>query len=99
MTIQYSSCIDNFCTKLHRSSRTGVITDLAVCISELKHNKLFIKTDLFLRAGTKSTVVLSSLHCNISLSFCLFLYNGVCFDELNLSFSDIIVIQKGSKFC
>ena len=30
----------------------------------------------------------SSLHCNISLSFCSFLYNGVCFDGFRFSVYD-----------
>ena len=37
----------------------------------------------------------SSLHCNVSPSFCSFLYNGVYFDGLKLSVSDVIVSQKG----
>ena len=40
------------------------------------------------------TLECSSLHCNISLSFCLFSYNGIFFDGLNLSVSDVIVSQK-----
>ena len=36
----------------------------------------------------------SSLHCNISLSFCSFLYNGVYFNRLKLSVNDVIVNQK-----
>ena len=40
---------------------------------------------------------LSSLHCIISLSFCSFSYNGVCYDKLKLSVDDIIVSQKGSN--
>ena len=39
----------------------------------------------------------SSLHCNISLSFCALLYNGVCFFGLKLSISDVIISQKGSN--
>ena len=39
----------------------------------------------------------SSLHWLISLSFCLFLYNGVCYNQLKLSISYVIVIQKGSN--
>ena len=39
----------------------------------------------------------SSLNCNISLSFCLFSYNGVCFKVLKLSVGDVIVSQKGSN--
>ena len=41
--------------------------------------------------------VLSSLHWNIPLSFCSFLYNGICFGGLKLSVSDVIVSQKGSN--
>ena len=37
---------------------------------------------------------MSSLHCNISLSFCLFFYNGVCFEGLKLSVDDTIISQK-----
>ena len=39
----------------------------------------------------------SSLHCNISISFCLFLYTEECFDKLNLSVNDVIDSQKGSN--
>ena len=39
----------------------------------------------------------SSLHLSISLSFCSFLYSGVCLDILKLSVSDITVSQKGSN--
>ena len=39
----------------------------------------------------------SSLYCNISLSFLSFLYNGVYFDELNLSVNDVIISQKSSS--
>ena len=39
----------------------------------------------------------SSLHWNFYLSFCLFSCNGICFDGLKLSASDIIVSQKGSN--
>ena len=42
-------------------------------------------------------VVQSSLHWTFPLSFCSFLYNGVYFDRLKLSVSDIIVSQKGSN--
>ena len=41
--------------------------------------------------------LLSSIHWVISLSFLSFSYNGVCFDKLKLSVSDIIVTQKGSN--
>ena len=34
---------------------------------------------------------------NFSLSFCSFLYNGVCFGRLKLSLDDVIVSQKGSN--
>ena len=37
---------------------------------------------------------LSSLHCNISLSFCSFLYDGVCFQTINLSLDDILFLLK-----
>ena len=37
---------------------------------------------------------LSSLHCNISLSFGSFLYNGVCFQTINLSLDDILFLLK-----
>ena len=40
---------------------------------------------------------LSSLHWIISLSFCSFLYNGVCFVLLKLSVSGVIASQKGSN--
>ena len=40
---------------------------------------------------------LSSLHCNISLSFYSFLYNAVFFETLKLSASDVKVSQKGSN--
>ena len=40
---------------------------------------------------------IGGLDCNISLSFCSFLYNGVCYDVLKLSVSDVIVSQKGSN--
>ena len=33
----------------------------------------------------------------ISLSFCSFSYNGICYNRLKLSVSDIIVSQKGSN--
>ena len=33
---------------------------------------------------------ISSLHCNISLSFCSFLYHGVCFEQLKLSVSQLV---------
>ena len=39
----------------------------------------------------------SSLHCNFSLSFCSFSYNGVHFDGLKLSVNDVIVSQKESN--
>ena len=39
----------------------------------------------------------SSLHCSISLSNCLFSYNGVCYNILKLSIIDVIVSQKGSN--
>ena len=39
----------------------------------------------------------SSLHWNISLSFCSFSYNGVCYDVSKLSVCDVIVSQKGSN--
>ena len=39
----------------------------------------------------------SSLHCNFSVSFCSFLYNGVYFDGLKLFVSDVIFSQKGSN--
>ena len=42
-------------------------------------------------------MVASSLHRGISLSFYLFLYNGVCFDELKLSVYNVIFSQKGSN--
>ena len=38
-----------------------------------------------------------SLKHNISLSFCAFLYNGVCFNGLKLSISDVIDSQKLSN--
>ena len=38
-----------------------------------------------------------SLHLSISLSFCSFLYNGVCWDVLKPSVSDVIVSQKSSN--
>ena len=38
----------------------------------------------------------SSLHCNISLSFCSFLYSGVYFDQLKLTVNDLIVSQEDS---
>ena len=41
--------------------------------------------------------MLSSLHCNISLSFCSFLYNGVCFVGLKLSVRDVMLSQKSSN--
>ena len=41
--------------------------------------------------------VLSSLHWSFSLSFCSFLYNGVCFVGLRLSVNDVIVSQKSSN--
>ena len=47
--------------------------------------------------SSKASMLHSSLHCNISLSFCAFLYNGVCFDQSKLSVSGIIVSQKGSN--
>ena len=37
---------------------------------------------------------LSSLHCNIYLSICSFLYNGVCLGRLKLSADDVIVIYN-----
>ena len=37
---------------------------------------------------------ISSLHWSISLLFCSFSYNGVCYDGLKLSVSDVIVSQK-----
>ena len=40
---------------------------------------------------------ISSLHWIISLSFCLFSYNGVCQVVLKLSITDVIVSQKGSN--
>ena len=39
----------------------------------------------------------SSLHCIISLSICLFSFNGACYDALKLSVGDIILSQKGSN--
>ena len=36
-------------------------------------------------------------HWSFFLSFCLFSYNGVCYDGLKLSVSDVIVGQKGSN--
>ena len=39
----------------------------------------------------------SSLHCNISLSFCSFSYNEVYFDGIKLSVNDVIDSQKGSN--
>ena len=41
--------------------------------------------------------LISSLHCNISLSLCSFSYNGVCFGRLKLSADDTIVSQNGSN--
>ena len=41
---------------------------------------------------SKASIPQSSLHCNISLSFCSFLYNGVRFNRLKLSVSDIRLI-------
>ena len=38
-----------------------------------------------------------SLHWSISLSFCSFLYNGVCYGGLKLSVYDVIVSQKSSN--
>ena len=37
----------------------------------------------------------SSLHWIISLSFCSFSYNGVCFEQLKHYVSDVTVGQKG----
>ena len=34
---------------------------------------------------------------SISISFCSFLYNGVCFDGLNLSINDIHVLDTMEK--
>ena len=42
----------------------------------------------------KITLNKSSLHCNISLIFCSFLYSGVCYDQIKLSINDIIILQK-----
>ena len=59
-------------------------------------SKLFIdKLVHSLGAGIKNSH--SSLHCNISLSFCSLSYNGVCYNLLKLSVSDVIVSQKGSN--
>ena len=41
------------------------------------------------------TILCSSLHWSISLLFCAFSYNGVCYLPLKLSVSDVIVSQKG----
>ena len=43
------------------------------------------------------TYLKSSLHCTFTLSFCSFSYNGVCYNGLEPSVSDIIVSQKSSK--
>ena len=60
-----------------------------------------IRTPNHLKSGQMATI-LSTTICNlnknfriISLSFCLFSYNGVCNDGLELSVSDIIVCHKG----
>ena len=45
----------------------------------------------------KTQLQRSSLHCNISLSFCLFSYNGVGLNGLDLSVSDVIVSLKSSN--
>ena len=45
-------------------------------------------------SASKKLLKLSSLHCNTSLSFCLFSYSGLCFGKLKLSVSDVIVNQK-----
>ena len=50
-----------------------------------------------LNAAIVQYYFLSSLHWSISLSFCSFLYNGVYYDVLKLSLSDVIVVQKGSN--
>ena len=39
----------------------------------------------------------SSLHWDISISVCSFSYNGVYYDQVKLSVSEIIVSQKGSN--
>ena len=44
-----------------------------------------------------SVLLSSSLHWIISLSFCSFLYNGVCNDGLKLSVDDVAVIKKGNN--
>ena len=42
-------------------------------------------------------LTLSSFHSIISLSFCSFSYNGVCFDQLKPCVNDFIDSQKGSN--
>ena len=60
--------------------------------------KIFLHfPNLVLRTTAFSMVLKSSSHWTFSLSSCSFLYNGVCYDELQLLVSDVIVSQKGSN--
>ena len=45
--------------------------------------------EMMLSCVSKASIPESSLHCNISLSFCSFLYKGVRFNRLKLSVSDV----------